>query len=57
MKYEDLIKNYTPELELLDALDYLKDQPWLASEILEHLASHSSTEKIVLKSSLKDQAQ
>jgi len=57
MQYEDLIKNYTPELELLDALDYLKDQPWLASEILEHLASRSSTEKIVLKSSLKDQAQ
>ena len=45
MEYKDLIDNYTPEMELLDALDYLKDQPWLASEILDHLASRSSNEK------------
>lgn len=57
MQYEDLIKNYTPELELLDALDYLKDQPWLASEILEHLASRSNIEKTFLKSFPKDPAQ
>ena len=55
MEYKDLIDNYTPELELLDALDYLKDQPWLASEILDHLASRSSNEKIDVKSLLKDQ--
>ena len=55
MEYKDLIDNYTPELELLDALDYLKDQPWLASEILDHLASRSSNEKTDVKSLLKDQ--
>ena len=55
MEYKDLIDNYTPELELLDALDYLKDQPWLASEILDHLASRSSSEKNDVKSLPKDQ--
>ena len=45
MKYEDLIENYTPELQLIDALDYLRDQPWLASEILDHLVSDSNIEK------------
>ena len=55
MEYKDLIDNYTPELELIDALDYLKDQPWLASEILDHLASRSSNEKIDVKHLLKDQ--
>ena len=55
MEYKDLIDNYTPELELIDALDYLKDQPWLASEILDHLASRSSNEKTDVKSLPKDQ--
>ena len=55
MEYKDLIDNYTPELELIDALNYLKDQPWLASEILDHLASRSSNEKVDVKSLLKDQ--
>ena len=55
VEYKDLIENYTPELELIDALDYLRDQPWLASEILDHLASRSSNEKTDVKSLLKDQ--
>lgn len=55
MEYKDLIDNYTPELELIDALNYLKDQPWLASEILDHLASRSSNEKTDVESLLKDQ--
>jgi len=55
VEYKDLIENYTPELELIDALDYLRDQPWLASEILDHLASRSSSEKTDVKSLLKDQ--
>ena len=53
--YKELIENYTPEMQLIDALDYLKDQPWLASEILDHLASRSSNEKTDVKSLLKDQ--
>ena len=28
MEYKDLVDNYTPEMELIDALDYLRDQPW-----------------------------
>ena len=55
MEYKDLIDNYTPEMELIDALDYLRDQPWLASEILDCLASRSSSEKTDVKSLLKDQ--
>jgi len=55
MEYKDLIENYTPELELIDALDYLKDQPWLASEILDHLASRSNNEKNDVKSPQTDQ--
>ena len=55
MEYKDLVDNYTPEMELIDALDYLRDQPWLASEILDHLASRSSSEKTDVKSLLKDQ--
>ena len=55
MEYKDLIENYTPEMELIDALDYLRDQPWLASEILDHLASRSSNEKTAVKPPLKDQ--
>ena len=55
MEYKDLVDNYTPEMELIDALDYLRDQPWLASEILDHLASRSSNEKTDVKSLLKDQ--
>ena len=54
MKYEDLIENYTPELQLIDALDYLRDQPWLASEILDHLVSDSNIEKTDVKSCPKD---
>ena len=55
MEYKDLVDNYTPEMELIDALDYLRDQPWLASEILDHLASRSSNEKTDVRSLLKDQ--
>ena len=55
VEYKDLIENYTPELELIDALDYLRDQPWLASEILDHLASRSNNEKTDVKPLPKDQ--
>ena len=55
MEYKDLIENYTPELELIDALNYLKDQPWLASEILDHLASRSSSGKNDVEIPQKDQ--
>ena len=55
VEYKDLIENYTPELELIDALEYLRDQPWLASEILDHLASRSSNEKNDVTPLQKDQ--
>jgi len=46
MNYEELMKNYTSEMQLLDALDYIRDQPWLTAEILDQLASESNNEKI-----------
>ena len=54
IEYKDLIENYTPEMELIDALDYLKIN-LASSEILDHLASRSSNEKTDVKSLLKDQ--
>ena len=45
MRYEDIIENYTPEMQLIDALDYLRDRPWLSAEILDLLASDSNNEK------------
>jgi hypothetical protein len=45
MRYEEIIENYTPEMQLIDALDYLRDRPWLSAEILDRLASDSNNEK------------
>ena len=45
MDYDELIKNYSPELQLMDALDFIKDRPWEAAEILDQLVFDSNTEK------------
>ena len=46
MKYEDFIENYTPELQLIDALDLLqRDQAIEAAEILEKLGVGSTDER------------
>ena len=54
MEYDELMKNYTPEMQLLDALDYLRDRPWETAEILDQLASESSNEKIDAEPLQKD---
>ena len=46
MKYEDFIENYTPELQLSDALDRLRTNPFAAAETLDLLVSRSNNEKI-----------
>ena len=45
MQYETLIDNYTPELQLIDALDMLKHYEPKAAEILDQWASESNTER------------
>ena len=45
MQYETLIENYTPELQLIDALDMLKHYESDAAEILDRWASESNNEK------------
>ena len=50
MKYEDFVENYSPELQLMDALDAIKNFDLDAAEILDRWASQSSTEKSVSES-------
>ena len=45
MQYETFIENYTPELQLIDALDMLKHYESDAAEILDRWASESNNEK------------
>ncbi len=45
MRYETLIKNYTPQLQLIDALEMLTHYEPDAAEILDRWASESSSEK------------
>ncbi len=45
MKYEEFLEGYVPELQLLDALDALKDYSLDAAVMLDHLVSRSNTEK------------
>ena len=45
MQYKTLIENYTPELQLIDALDMLKHFEPDAAEILDRWASESNIEK------------
>ena len=47
MQYETFIDNYTPELQLIDALDMLKHFEPKAAEILDQWASESNTERTV----------
>ena len=45
MQYETFIDNYTPELQLMDALDMLKHFEPKAAEILDQWASESNNER------------
>ena len=54
MQYETFIENYTPELQLVDALDMLNHYEPEAAEILDQWASESNTGKTDEESLQKD---
>ena len=45
INYKEFEKNYSRELLLMDCLDWLKDRPYDAKEILDHLEFCSNNEK------------
>jgi hypothetical protein len=45
MNYDQIIEGYTPELQLLDAIDLLKHYHPDAAEILDLWASQTSNDK------------
>ena len=45
IKWDDFEKNYSRELLIMDCLDWLKDRPYDAKEILDHLEYCSNIEK------------
>ena len=49
INYKEFEKNYSRELLLMDCLDWLKDRPYDAKEILDHLEFCSNNEKTAVK--------
>jgi len=45
INYKEFQENYSRELLLMDCLDWLKDRPYDAKEILDHLEYCSNIEK------------
>ena len=45
INYKEFEENYSRELLLIDCLDWLKDRPYDAKEILDHLEYCSNIEK------------
>ena len=46
INYAEFEKNYSRELLLMDCLDWIKDRPYDAKEILDHLEFCSNNKKI-----------
>ena len=55
INYEEFEKNYSRELLLMDCLDWIKDRPYDAKEILDHLEFCSNNKKICGESPQMDQ--
>ena len=55
INYKEFEKNYSRELLLMDCLDWLKDRPYDAKEILDHLEYCSNIEKTFEESPQMDQ--
>ena len=55
INYKEFEENYSRELLLMDCLDWLKDRPYDAKEILDHLEFCSNIEKTDAISPQKDQ--
>ena len=49
INYEEFEKYYSRELLIMDCLDWLKDRPCDAKEILDHLEFCSNNEKTAVK--------
>ena len=47
MNYDQIIEGYTPELQLLDAIDLLKHYHPDAAEILDSWASETKNDKTI----------
>ena len=45
INYQEFEKNYSRQLLLMDCIDWLKDRPYDAKEILDHLEYCSNIEK------------
>ena len=56
INYKEFEENYSRELLLMDCLDWLKDRPYDAKEILDHLEYCSNIEKTDEVSPQMDQA-
>ena len=54
INYKEFEKNYSRELLLMDCLDWIKDRPYDAKEILDHLEYCSNIEKTDAKHSQMD---
>ena len=53
--WEEFEKHYSRELLIMDCLDWIKDRPYDAKEILDHLEFCSNSEKTAVKFPQKDQ--
>ena len=56
INYKEFEENYSRELLLMDCIDWLKDRPYDAKEILDHLEYCSNIEKTDAVSLQKGQA-
>ena len=53
--WEEFEKHYSRELLIMDCIDWIKDRPYDAKEILDHLEFCSNNEKTAVKFPQKDQ--
>ena len=55
INYQEFEKHYSRDLLLMDCIDWLKDRPYDAKEILDHLEYCSNIEKTFEESPQMDQ--
>ena len=53
--WDEFEKHYSRELLIMDCIDWIKDRPYDAKEILDHLEFCSNNEKTAVKFPQKDQ--
>ena len=55
IKWDEFEKHYSRELLIMDCIDWIKDRPYDAKEILDHLEFCSNSEKTAVKFPQKGQ--